>query len=90
MTSAGRALEDGWPPVSWAIGDEGHECGASARTQLGTWTALPPGFEVAPDEGCVREVCRMFAWSTQALVLANGDAVWTAYWGRHAASKAGA
>jgi hypothetical protein len=76
--------------VSWVIGDDGHECGASARTQLGIWTALPPGFEVAPDEAEVREVCRMFAWSTQALVLANGDAVWTAYWGRHAASKAGA
>ena len=84
-----RALQDGWPPVSWAIGDEGHECGASARTQLDAWSPLPPGFEVAPDGADTRHVCRAHAWSTQALVLANGDAVWTGYWGRHATSKAG-
>ena len=85
-----RALQDGWPPISWAIGDEGHECGASARTQLDTWSPLPPGFEVAPDGLDTRHVCRVHAWSTQALVLANGDAVWTGYWGRHTTSKAGA
>ena len=85
-----RALQDGWPPISWAIGDEGHECGASGRTQLDTWSPLPPGFEVAPDGLDTRHVCRVHAWSTQALVLANGDAVWTGYWGRHTTSKAGA
>lgn len=84
-----RTLKDGWPPISWSIGDDGHECGASARTQLGDWTPMPPGFEVAPDDHDAREMCRAYAWSTQALVLANGDAVWTGYWGHHTTSKAG-
>jgi hypothetical protein len=54
--------------VSWAIGDAGHECGASARTQLGAWAALPPGFEVAPDTRETRGVCGGQAWSTHAMV----------------------
>ncbi len=74
------------------MGDDGHECCACAsqRSQEGVWSGLPPGFEVAPNDADVRGVVGLCAWSSQAMVLADGQAVWTGYWGRHAAAKSGA